>query len=135
MKLLKLIPAAAIVLTAFTTFEAKAFKICLYNNAGFDTKLKVLRGDVGGGDQSISKTTNSFMVGQTECIKMGDIPIPEGAGYYVQYQDSYDDSSGGVKWFYCQNSDGTEGHYTSSDEGKTKTYTVSGTTGSHSCKL
>ena len=41
MKLLKLIPAAAIALTAFTTYEAKAFKICLYNNAGFDTKLQV----------------------------------------------------------------------------------------------
>jgi len=130
MKLLKLIPAAAIALTAFTTIEAKAFKICLYNNAGFDTKLKVERGD-----DSVSKTSNSFMAGQTECIKMGDIPIPEGAGYYVIYFVPDDDASEGVKWFYCQNSDGNDGHYRSSDEGKTKTYTVSGTTDSNSCKI
>ena len=33
MKLLKLIPAAAVALTAFTTFEAKAEKVCVVNNA------------------------------------------------------------------------------------------------------
>ena len=38
MRLLKLIPAAAIALTAFTTYEAKAFKICLYNNLSHPLK-------------------------------------------------------------------------------------------------
>ena len=35
MKLLKLIPAAAVALTAFTTYEAKANKVCIKNNGGF----------------------------------------------------------------------------------------------------
>ena len=35
MKLLKLIPAAAIVLTAFMPLEGKTERICMYNNAAF----------------------------------------------------------------------------------------------------
>ena len=35
MKLLKLIPAAAIVLTAFTTFEGKAELHCLKNDGAY----------------------------------------------------------------------------------------------------
>ena len=121
MKLLKLIPAAAIALTAFTTFEAKAFKICLYNNAGFSTKLKV-----GTTNDSVSKTSNYFTAGFTKCIKMGDIPISEGNKYNVLF---YRESPSG--WPPCS----TDKSYSSSDVGKTKTYTVSGTTTNSSCEL
>ena len=123
MKLLKLIPAAAIALTAFTTFEAKAFKICLYNNAGFSTKLMV-----GTRNDSVSKTSNYFTAGLTECIKMGDIPI-SGGKYKVQYK-TYS-----FGFAPCNYNSGNYSKYTSSDSGKTKTYTVSGTTSYSSCEL
>ena len=125
MKLLKLIPAAAVALTAFTTFEAKAFKICLYNNAGFDTKLRVT---TPGPAYSPSKKTDKFPAGQTECLKMGDVPIPEGGDYDVYYliPDAYEDSI-----FVCAE----DKNYSSSDVGKTKTYTVSGTLSKSECEL
>ena len=48
MKLLKLIPVAAIVLTAFTTFEAKSEnRVCLQNKGAFSSSLSVRSKDNG----------------------------------------------------------------------------------------
>ena len=88
MKLLKLIPAAAIALTSFATFEAKAMKICVYNNAGFDMRFWVKRTT----QYPYSKATGYYSAGQTNCIKMSDIPVNVGQSYSVYYQSSVDDT-------------------------------------------
>ena len=129
MKFLKLIPAAAIALTAFTTYEAKAFKSCLYNNAGFETKLRVANSYQD--DPSVYKTTDSFSAGVTKCIKMGDIPIPQGSNYFVEYLMM----PANDLFTICNYKSGGGSIYSSSDVGETKTYTVSGTTSNPSCKL
>jgi len=124
MKLLKLIPAAAIALTSFATFEAKAMKICVYNNAGFDMRFWVKRIQ----NYPYSKATGYYGAGQTNCIKMSDIPVNVGQSYNVYYQWStheYGEKSSCAKNKTRQ----------SSDSGTTKTYTVSGTTTNSSCEL
>ena len=63
------------------------------------------------------------MAGQTECIKMGDIPISQGDNYDVLYWQQY--------WQTCTISS----YYSSSDVGETKTYTVSGSLTNHDCEL
>ena len=121
MKLLKLIPAAAIALTSFATFEAKAMKICVYNNAGFDMRFWVKRIQ----NYPYSKATGYYGAGQTNCIKMSDIPVNVGQSYSVYYQPSDDTEA------YCAKNKTRQ----SSDSGTTKTYTVSGTTTNSSCEL
>ena len=122
MKLLKLIPAAAIALTSFATFEAKAMKICVYNNAGFDMRFWVKRIQ----NYPYSKATGYYGAGQTNCIKMSDIPVNVGQTYSVYYQPSVDDTGSA-----CAKNKTRQ----SSDSGTTKTYTVSGTTTNSSCEL
>ena len=121
MKLLKLIPAAAIALTSFATLEAKAMKICVYNNAGF-----VMRFYVINTNRNFSKATGYYDAGQTNCIKMSDIPVNVGQSYSVYYQSSVDDTGSS-----CAKNKTRQ----SSDSGTTKTYTVSGTTTNSSCEL
>ena len=123
MKLLKLIPAAAIALTSFATFEAKAMKICVYNNAGFDMRFWVKRTSQ---KYPYSKATGYYGAGQTNCIKMSDIPVNFGQSYSVYYQPSVDDTGSP-----CAKNKTRQ----SSDSGTTKTYTVSGTTNNSSCEL
>ena len=122
MKLLKLIPAAAIALTSFATFEAKAMKICVYNNAGFAMRFKVWRTS----NWNYNKATGYYSAGQTNCIKMSDIPVNVGQSYTVYYQTSVDDNGS-----YCAKNKTRQ----SSDSGTTKTYTVSGISSNSSCEL
>ena len=122
MKLLKLIPAAAIALTSFATLEAKAMKICVYNNAGFVMKFRIWRTS----NWNFSKSTNYYGAGQTKCIKMSAIPINVGQSYSVYYQTSVDDTGSA-----CARNKTRQ----SSDSGTTKTCTVSGTTTNSSCEL
>ena len=82
MKLLKLIPAAAIALTAFMSLEGKTEQVCMYNNASYVVDELVVSG-VGSG--AASKNTSSFSLGITKCIKLGDVPIQEYEEYKVQY--------------------------------------------------
>ena len=119
MKLLKLIPAAAIALTSFATFEAKAMKICVYNNASFSLRMTV------SSNRSFKKSSY-YPAGQTTCIKMSDVPVNVGDSYDVKYADI-----SSTEGKYCAENKTRQ----SSDSGTTKTYTVSGISSNSSCEL
>ncbi len=89
MKLLKLIPAAAIALTAFTIFEAKAEKVCVLNKGGFVMAMQ-LNNDI----TSKKKVSDYYSYGITKCIKFGDVPINVGDFYSVDYKIEANDGRG-----------------------------------------
>ena len=83
MKLLKLIPAAAIALTAFTTFEAKAEKVCVTNNAY--TLINVyVNNDTKSQTKEIS---NNLPIYGTGCAKLGDINVDIGDTFDVYVKE------------------------------------------------
>ena len=84
MKLLKLIPAAAIALTAFTTFEAKAEKVCVENFA-FALINVYVHNDTKSQTKEIS---NNLAVQQTGCAKLGDINVDIGDTFDVYVMDA-----------------------------------------------
>ena len=84
MKLLKLIPAAAIALTAFTTFEAKAEKVCVVNNA-MDTINVYVKNDTKSQTKEIS---NNLPIYGTGCAKLGDINVDIGDTFDVYVMDA-----------------------------------------------
>ena len=83
MKLLKLIPAAAIALTAFTTFEAKAEKVCVVNNAT-DTINVYVKNDTKSQTKEIS---NNLPPSGTGCAKLGDINVDIGDTFDVYVKE------------------------------------------------
>ena len=128
MKLLKLIPAAAIVLTAFMPLEGKTEEICMFNNAAFAIDKMIITADSGA-----YKDTDSFTVGTTKCIKLGDVPVPLETGYKVQYAieagtcDCYDTN--------CTCTCDDDLVHDRASEDKTFTYEVTGVTMESKCKL
>ena len=119
MKLLKLIPAAAIALTAFTIFEAKANKVCIENNGGFVMAMQ-LNNEI----TTEKKVSDYYSYGITKCIKFGDVPINVGDFYSVYYK--IEASLYGVQ--ACA----TDSFDQMSDT--TLNYVVEGTTNSPKCK-
>ena len=126
MKLLKLIPAAAIALTAFTIFEAKSEQLCAKNSAVATIRavLQTPSGDSNATSYQRKEGPESLS-GSTTCVKLGDL---------VNVGDSYD--------FYVR-VDPEKGYYTycvtnavrsDADSGKTKNYTVTGTGFDINCK-
>ena len=83
MKLLKLIPAAAIALTAFTTFEAKAEKVCVVNNGG-DLINVYVKNDTKSQTKEIS---NNLPMWQTGCAKLADINVDIGDTFDVYVKE------------------------------------------------
>ena len=79
MKLVKLLPAAAIALTAFTTFEAKSEKVCV-KNSGLALINVYVQNDT---KSQTNKISNNLPAGQTGCAKLGDINVDIG--------DTFDD--------------------------------------------
>ena len=67
MKFLKLIPAAAIVLKAFTTFEAKPESHCIENKWLYVAQMYVENETSGG-----TKTSSDFDNPSSKCIKLSD---------------------------------------------------------------
>ena len=84
MKLLKLIPAAAIALTAFTTFEAKAEKVCV-KNSGLALINVYVQNDT---KSQTNKISNNLPAGQTGCAKLGDINVDIGDTFDVYVMDA-----------------------------------------------
>ena len=111
MKLLKLIPAAAISLTAFTTFEAKAEKVCVVNNAMTTINVYV-KNDTKSQTKEIS---NNLPMWQTGCAKLGDINVDIGDTFDVYVKD------GSTQKTCISNSVRTD---STSGETKTRKYTV-----------
>ena len=132
MKLVKLIPATAIALTSFTTLEGKTEQICMYNNAAFAIQYLQVKADGGA-----SKDTNSFTVGMTECIKLGDVPVPYGSGYTVKYNIE----AGSCNCYgtncvcTCESDSRNNQVHNSSNSGKTWTYEITGTSMNSRCNL
>ena len=79
MKLVKLLPAAAIALTAFTTFEAKSEKVCV-KNSGLALINVYVQNDTKSQTKEIS---NNLPAGQTGCAKLGDINVETGDTFDV----------------------------------------------------
>ncbi len=128
MKLLKLIPAAAIVLTAFMPLEGKTEQICMYNNAAFAIEKMFITNTSSGA----SKDTGSFTLGVTKCIKLGDVPVPLNNGYNIKYIIE----AGSSNCNQNQQSACLCAEYlrhTSSDEGNTYTYEVTGSATASRC--
>ena len=133
MKLLKLIPAAAIALTAFMPLEGKTEEICIYNNAAFAIDKMIITDTWTGA----YKDTGSFTVGFTKCIKLGDVPVPLGDGFKVQYTIQAGSCTNWATYVKCtceSNSENDQFH-DSANSGKTFTYEVTGTTSNPKCKL
>ena len=130
MKLLKLIPAAAIVLTAFMPLEGKTEQICMYNNAAFAIEKMFITNTASGA----SKNTPSFTVGVTKCIKLGDVPVPLNTGYNIKYViEAGSSNCNQNQQSACLCADYLR--HSSSDEGNTYTYEVTGTTTGSRCQL
>ena len=131
MKLLKFIPAAAIALATFMfmPLEGKTEEICMYNGAGFVIdKMKIIN------SSGATKDTGSFTAGFTKCIKLGDVPVPLNTDYRVEYTIV----AGGCDYQgsnTCSCTNHKDLLHSSSDEGKTYTYEVTGTTSVSTCKL
>ena len=83
MKLLKLIPAAAIALTAFTTFEAKSEKVCV-KNSGLALINVYVQNDT---KSQTNKISNNLPAGQTGCAKLGDINVDIGDTFDVYVKE------------------------------------------------
>ena len=83
MKLFKLIPAAAIALTAFTTFEAKAEKVCVENFA-FALINVYVHNDTKSQTKEIS---NNLPMWQTGCAKLADINVDIGDTFDVYVKE------------------------------------------------
>tara|TARA_Y100001978_G_C23465799_1_gene324562 strand:+ start:220 stop:609 length:390 start_codon:yes stop_codon:yes gene_type:complete len=128
MKLLKLIPAATIALTVFMPLEGKTEEICMYNNAAFAIDKMIITASSGA-----SKDTGSFTVGMTKCIKLGDVPVPLNTGYKVQYTIQAGSCVTYDRYTKCLCDDYLL--HSSSGEGKTYTYEVTGVTTESKCKL
>ena len=133
MKLLKLIPAAAIVLTAFMPLEGKTEQICMYNNAAFAIEKMFITNTANGA----SKHTPSFTVGVTKCIKLGDVPVPYGSGYTVKYniEAGSCDCYGTNCVCTCESDSRNNQVHNSSNSGKTWTYEITGTSMNSRCNL
>jgi hypothetical protein len=132
MKLLKSIPAVAIVLTAFMPLEGKTEEICMFNNAAFAIDKMIITADSGA-----SKDTGSFTVGMTKCIKLGDVPVPYGSGYSVQFdiEAGTCDCEGVMCTCTCDSNYENNQVHNSANSGKTFTYEVTGVTTRSACKL
>ena len=124
MKLLKLMPAAAIVLTAFTIFEGKAESHCIKNDGAYIAKVSVKNKTSGG-----TKTSSTFDNPSSKCIKLSNF-VDEGDEFYV-YLTVID---GGTAAYTAGTRNCTTGGETltrsSESSGKTYHYTASGTTDS-----
>ena len=134
MKLLKLIPAAAIALTAFMSLEGKTEQVCMYNNASYVVDELVVSG-LGSG--AASKNTSSFSLGITKCIKLGDVPVPYGSGYTVKYniEAGSCDCYGTNCVCTCESDSRNNQVHNSSNSGKTWTYEITGTSMNSRCNL
>jgi hypothetical protein len=121
MKLLKLIPAAAIVLTAFTTFEGKAELHCLKNDGAYVARVSVKNKTSGG-----TKTSSSFNNPSSKCIKLSNF-VDEGDQFHV-YLTVID---GGTAAYTAGTRDCSQNLTRSSaSSGKTYNYHATGTTDS-----
>tara|TARA_Y200000002_G_scaffold347544_1_gene322813 strand:- start:336 stop:752 length:417 start_codon:yes stop_codon:yes gene_type:complete len=122
MKLLKLIPAAAIVLTAFTTFETKAESHCVQNKGLYVAQMYVENETSGG-----TKTSSDFVNPNSKCIKLSNF-VDDGDEFSV-YLTCIDCGGGytyGDKHVSCK-----KGMTRSSaSSGKTYHYTATGDTDS-----
>ena len=125
MKLLKLIPAAAVALTAFTTFEAKSEQLCVYNGAAAIITPKIETPSFESNATSYQRKEGpSITSGLTSCIKLGNL---------VNVGDSYDfyvTSQGKDLYVYCV----TNAVRSDADSGKTKNYSTYGTAYDFKCK-
>ena len=128
MKLLKLIPAAAVALTAFTTFEAKSEQLCVYNGAA-DIIIPVVNTPSGtyaneNGVKVSYKEGATTTAAQTTCIKLGS---------FVEVGETYDLFVRNLnKDTYASCVDNAV--RSDSDSGKTKNFTVTGTMYAYKCK-
>ena len=109
MKLLKLIPAAAIALTAFTTFEAKAEKVCVYNGGSGDLINVYVHNDTKSQTKEIS---NNLALAAEGCAKLGDINVDIGDTF-----DVYITNGQNNKYYCVKNKERTD-----AQSGKTKSY-------------
>ena len=109
MKLLKLIPAAAIALTAFTTFEAKAEKVCVYNGGSGDLINVYVHNDTKSQTKEIG---NNVALAATACAKLGDINVDVGDTF-----DVYIINGQNNKYYCVKNKERTD-----SQSGDTKSY-------------
>ena len=137
MKLLKLIPAAAIALTAFIPLEGKTQEICVINNGGYVIDGIRVTNDSRGGYYD-NAGGSGFPLGQTRCIKLGDVPVNNGQAYQINYfiqggkcipGGNTNDACG------CLNNGVLVQTRKESDNGKTFTYSAAGTTTIPSCSL
>ena len=121
MKLLKLMPAAAIVLTAFTTFEGKAESHCVKNDCAYIAKVSVTNKTSGG-----TKTSSTFDNPSSKCIKLSNF-VDEGDEFKV-YLTVIDGGTAA----YTAGTVGCSQYLTrsSASSGKTYNYTATGTTDS-----
>ncbi len=129
MKFLKLIPAAAIVLTAFTTFEAKSEnRVCLQNKGAFSSSLSVRSKDNGAKYEIFGMFTNP----RTNCADLdnlitdepgpGNLSIKVGSQYKVIGHADLGKTVDCSGWIKRENGDGS------------KTWVISGTTLDVSCR-
>tara|TARA_B100001093_G_C26409379_1_gene834819 strand:+ start:62 stop:532 length:471 start_codon:yes stop_codon:yes gene_type:complete len=123
MKLLKLIPAAAIALTAFTTFEAKAGEEhCLDNQSGNIVAMTIK--NLSTGQTHMSDTFNKP---NTKCMNIANY-VNIGDRFYVTTAiKTIDGYKGGSKTYRCISKITDVGlTLTASNDGKQFNYQVTG---------
>ena len=129
MKFLKLMPAAAIVLTAFTTFEAKSEnRVCLQNKGAFTSSLGVRSKDNG----EKYEISGIFSNPRTNCADLDNLIIDEappgtlsikvGSQYRIIGHAGGGQTVDCSGWIKRENGDGS------------KTWVISGTTLDVSCR-
>ena len=112
--------------------EGKTEQICMYNNAALTIDgFRITNQTYGYTDETGG---NGFTVGETRCMKLGDVPVNVGDSYGINYY---------VVGGYCipggrvSNQCGCGSYLMrkSSDSGKTFTWEVTGSSLTPMCKL